>query len=198
MGLMQQFAHPHGISGRLVGRLMALFNADQVKAVVRTVAPVAGEHILEIGFGPGVGLAALATTAPRAQVSGIDPSRDMVAASQHRCRQFGDRVQPREGSADALPWPDASFDAVCSTNSVQLWRPRDASLAEVLRVLRPGGRLVLGVHERAVLPQGRRAGRTFHDTLVPQVTAAGFTDISWEWQPAKPGVALLLQATRPT
>jgi SAM-dependent methyltransferase len=197
MDLTRQFALPHGPAGRLVGRLMAVMNAAQIRSVVDRLAPGAGEHVLEIGFGPGVGLAALARSAPGAEIAGIDPSAEMVTAARRRTRRYGSRVQVQQGTAAALPWEPGFFDAVCATNSVQLWQPRVASLAEVLRVLRPGGRLVLGVHERAVLPGGGSAGPGFDSQIVPELQEAGFTGIQADWQPSKGGRALLVHARRP-
>jgi ubiquinone/menaquinone biosynthesis C-methylase UbiE len=181
----------------VVGGLMAVMNAAQVKAVITELVPAAGERVLEIGFGPGIGLVELARAAPDVQVAGIDPSAAMVASAGRRVRRFGSRVQVREGSAAALPWDEATFDAVCATNSVQLWQPRTGSLAEVLRVLRPGGRLVLGVHERAVLPEGGSAGLRFDQALLPELEAVGFSAVTGEWRPSKGGRALFARGVRP-
>ncbi|WP_051943403.1 class I SAM-dependent methyltransferase [Streptacidiphilus rugosus] len=197
MDLYRQFALPQGLGGRAIGALMAVMNAAQIRETVRAVAPQAGEHVLEIGFGPGVGLVALANAAPGVRVAGADPSAEMVAAAGRRTRRLGDRVGLHEGTAAALPWEDATFDAVCATNSVQLWQPRGASLAEVLRVLKPGGRLVLSVLERAVLPDGGSAGPHFDDELRPDLAQAGFGDARLEWRESKLGRALLVTATRP-
>ncbi|WP_370097690.1 class I SAM-dependent methyltransferase [Streptacidiphilus sp. MAP12-20] len=197
MDLTRQFALPQGLGGRVIGALMAVMNAAQVKETVRAVAPKADEHVLEIGFGPGIGLVALATSAPGLQVAGVDPSATMVAAAGRRTRRFADRVQLHEGTAAALPFPDATFDAVCATNSVQLWRPRAESLAEVLRVLKPGGRLVLSILERAVLPDGGSAGPHFDEDLRPDLEAAGYADLQLHWRPSKLGRALSVTATRP-
>jgi SAM-dependent methyltransferase len=198
MDLTQQFALPRGLGGQLVGRVMAVINRVHVESVVRDVAPVAGERVLEIGFGPGVGLVTLARTAPDVQIAGIDPSSAMLAAAGRRTRRYAPRVQLHQGTAAHLPWDDRFFDAVFATNSVQLWQPRVGSLSEVLRVLRPGGRLVLGVLERAVLPDGGSAGPQFDAALVPEVEEAGFTDVEAEWRPSNMGGSeLLVRALRP-
>ncbi|MEZ0093503.1 class I SAM-dependent methyltransferase [Streptacidiphilus sp. EB129] len=198
MDLTRQFAMPRGPLGRLVGRLMAVINKSQVEAVVAELAAVPGERVLEIGFGPGVGLVTLARTAPEVRIEGVDPSSAMVAQARRRVRRFGGRVRLREGTAAALPWEDDSFDAVFAANSAQLWQPRVGSLAEVLRVLRPGGRLVLGVLERAVLPDGGSAGPQFDEVLLPDVEAAGFAGVEGEWRPSNlGGRELLVRAVRP-
>ncbi|WP_344441976.1 class I SAM-dependent methyltransferase [Kitasatospora nipponensis] len=199
MDLNRQFAMPQGLGGRFVGRVMAVINRSQVRHVVGELAAVGDEHVLEIGFGPGVGLVALARSAPRIRVAGVDPSAQMVVAARRRTRSFGDRVSVREGTAAALDWADGTLDAVLATNSVQLWQPRVESLAEVLRVLRPGGRLVLGVLDRAVLPDGGSAGRQFDLSLLPDVRAAGFAGVEAAWRPsAGGGRELVVRAVRPS
>ncbi|MFJ1705034.1 class I SAM-dependent methyltransferase [Kitasatospora sp. NPDC088346] len=198
MDLKRQFARPEGLGGSLVGRLMAVINKSQVEDVVRELAPAPGERVLEIGFGPGIGLATLARAAPDVRIDGVDPSAEMVAAARRRVRRHGARVRPQEGTAAELPWEDAVFDAVFATNSVQLWQPLAASLAEVRRVLRPGGRLVLGVLERAVTPDGGSAGPYFDAGLLPELREAGFTGIESRWQPSNlGGTELLVRAVRP-
>ena len=102
------------------------------------------------------------------------------------------RIMPEETvliiSSDPGPGTerdDASIDVVLSVNNVQLWEDRVAGFAELHRVLRPGGRLLLSAHDRW-LPVPRHA-------LATEVEAAGFTDLqTWVWEP--PGVFSTLAA----
>jgi arsenite methyltransferase len=153
--------------------------------------------VLDIGFGPGVGLVLLARAAPAAALAGIDPSPVMLGMARRRTARLASKPDLRQGIAAALPWPDGAFDAVCATNSVQLWQPLPASLGEASRVLRPGGRLALGVHERAVLPAGGTAGRHFDEILVPALHAAGFAGVDARYQPTRGGQALVCTARHP-
>ena len=196
MGLVQQFRRPSGVLGRVAGAMMAVINTPLVTMVTTAVAATGGERILDIGFGPGVSLVLLARAAPAAMVAGIDPSPVMVAMARRRTAGLAGQPDIRQGTAASLPWPDGGFDAVCATNSVQLWQPLPASLREVARVLRPGGRLVLGVHERAVLPTGGTAGRHFDDRLVPALQSAGFAGVDAGYRPTRGGQALVCQAHR--
>lgn len=199
MGLSGQFALPRGIGGKLVGRMMAKRHAGQVTALVAEVAPTAGEAVLEIGFGPGTGLIALAQAGADVRVAGIDPSAVMVAGARRRVRGFGQRVEVVEGTAAALPWDEGHFDAACAANSVQLWQPRAASMAEVLRVLRPGGRLVLSVVDVAVMPDLSRVGADFDQVLTRELGDVGFADVTAEWRAgAEDRRWLLVRAIRPT
>ncbi|WP_052441683.1 class I SAM-dependent methyltransferase [Streptacidiphilus anmyonensis] len=201
MNLDQQFALPRGLGGTLVGALMARRHGPQIRACVADLAPAAGEHVLEIGFGPGLSLGVLAGAAPDLLVAGVDPSELMLASARRRTRRLGsgihERIELCQGTADDLPWPDATFDGVCATNSVQLWRPLDVSLTEVRRVLRPGGRLALSVLQQAVLHDGGSAGPDYDGVLLPALKEAGFTEVQADWRPARESRALHVRAVSP-
>ncbi len=93
-----------------------------------------GEHILDLGCGDGQLTERIAASG--ASVTAIDASPQMVAAARAR------GIAADEGSAESLPYHDGAFDAVFS-NAVLHWvRDQDAMLAQVRRVLRPGGRFV--------------------------------------------------------
>lgn len=128
MGLLQQFRCPSGLMGRFAGAAMVAANTPLVRAVTAAVGAAGGEHILDIGFGPGVSLLLLARAAPAAVLAGIDPSPVMLRMARRRTARLAAKPDLRQGTAAALPWPDGAFDAVCATNSVQLWQPLPASL----------------------------------------------------------------------
>jgi demethylmenaquinone methyltransferase/2-methoxy-6-polyprenyl-1,4-benzoquinol methylase len=110
------------------------------------LAPQAGERMLEIGFGTGHGLAALARgVGESGQVSGIDLSPGMAAATQKRLRQVGPASNVYLQIADGLqlPYRAASFDAVFMSFTLELFDAAEIPLvlAECRRVLRSDGRL---------------------------------------------------------
>jgi SAM-dependent methyltransferase len=183
--------------GRLAGAVLAVANAPLVGAVTAAVTARDGERVLDVGFGPGVSPALLDRAAPTVELAGIDPSAVMVRAAARRTAGAARRPDLRQGEAAALPWPDQSFDAACASNSVQLWQSLAASMAGVRRVLRPHGRLVLGVHERAVLPAGGTAGRRYDQVLVPALQAAGFTVTDASYHPPAAGRRCCATRDRP-
>ena len=72
-----------------------------------------------------------------------------------RRRGLAERVRLRAGSVEALPFDAGRFDCACSVNTIYFWPDLHRGLAELARVLRPGGRLVLGFGSDEAL---RRAG----------------------------------------
>jgi cyclopropane fatty-acyl-phospholipid synthase-like methyltransferase len=103
-----------------------------------------GQHALDIGCGVGVPAIRLAQRV-EARVTGVTISRWQVEEAQRRIRAAGLRgqVDVRLGDAAELPFPDDSFDPVLLLQALQHARDRGRWLSEAVRVLRPGGRIVL-------------------------------------------------------
>lgn len=141
-----------GPIGVITARIMARANRETEAEAVKELAPARDDDVLVVGFGPGVGLRLLSRVITEGHIAGVDPSRVMLreAARRNRVAVDSGLIELRRGTADALPWEDASFDAVATVNTMQLWRPFAACVAEVARVLRPDGRLVSYTHDWAI------------------------------------------------
>ncbi len=111
---------------------------DQAAALVERMG--AGRDLLEVGCGTGLVLQRCAEFARSAK--GIDVSPGMLA----RARDRG--LDVREGSATALPFDDASFDVAYSFKVLSHVPQLDVALAEMVRVVRPGGHLVFDIYNR--------------------------------------------------
>ena len=108
--------------------------------------PAAGERVLEVG--PGTGYYSLPVAewiGPEGRLDVFDLQQEML---DHTMRRAGERglsnVHPTQGDAQALPYDDASFDAAIVVSTLGEIPDQAAALAELRRVLRPGGRLVVG------------------------------------------------------
>ena len=124
----------------------AYLTADVVGQRVEVLAALdvrPGERVLDVGSGPGLLAEALAATVGAdGRVCGIDTSEPMLEMARRRCEAH---PQARFEWADAgkLPYPDASFDAAVSTQVYEYVVDMPTALAELFRVLRPGGRVAI-------------------------------------------------------
>lgn len=105
--------------------------------------PQPGEAVLDVGCGAGVdALFAAHYVGPQGRVVGLEFSSDMMACAQANAEASAlGNVTFVPGSAEALPFADASFDLLLSNGVYNLVLRKRQALAEALRVLRPGGRL---------------------------------------------------------
>ena len=101
-------------------------------------------HVLEIGIGPGLNLALYPSAVT--EVVGIEPSEKLLQITRRNASAIPFRVELVEGSAEKLPFEDASFDTVVSTWTMCSIPDVSAALNEMHRVLKPGGRLLFVEH----------------------------------------------------
>jgi len=147
-----------------------------VLAAMRELAPWAGQTLLDLGCGSGYWLPGYAAEA--AVVIGVEPDPTLLPLAADRCPEV--RVLP--GSAEHIPLADASVDVVHARFAYFFPPGCDAGLAEVMRVLRPGGALV-------VVDNDQRHGQ-FADLLAASPWAAALsradaTDAWWEARAAR-------------
>jgi ubiquinone/menaquinone biosynthesis C-methylase UbiE len=140
------FGRPEGILGRLGGVIMARTNQKCAAWVIDLLGILPKDSILEIGFGPGVGIELLSASAPTAHIAGTDSSKEMVnqaTARNAKAIQSG-RVDLRHGSVENLPYQNNTFNKALAINSFQVWMEAVAGLRELRRVMKSGGSIALG------------------------------------------------------
>jgi ubiquinone/menaquinone biosynthesis C-methylase UbiE len=116
---------------------------EQRRRFLGALNPQTGESVLDVGSGPGFLAASIAdATGPSGSVCGIDVSEPMVELARNHCAQVPWTTFSQADALD-LPFPRHSFDAVISTQVLEYIRDVDTALAEVNRVLHPGGRVVI-------------------------------------------------------
>jgi len=187
-----------------------LFDADaatKLEAVYRTPDVVAqrhatlhrlalqpGERVLDVGAGPGFLVAEMAEyVGPDGHVTGLDIADSMVALAQRRCAQepIASRTTIVKGDATALPFPDASFDVAVSTQVYEYVADITGALAELHRVLVPGGRVLIldtdwdsviwHAHDRARMQRVLAAwNERFADPYLPRSLARRLRDAGFE------------------
>ena len=189
VGLAQQFGHPSGLLGAVVGRGMARGNAELSRWVVQQAAAHHGPvvtRVAELGPGPGVGLEALLARFPEAQVWGIDVSSVMLSQSRKRNRAAvaAGRLTLLEGGVPALSASEPA-DIVMANHVLYFWPEPEAEMAQIRGFLRPGGLLALGYQlrenmpamaQRRFPPAGHRLYEKDED-VTRLATAAGFSSV---------------------
>jgi ubiquinone/menaquinone biosynthesis C-methylase UbiE len=168
--LMRMFGRPKGILGRLGGVIMARTNQPCAAWDIDLLGIQPHDSVLEVGFGPGVGIELLARSVSEGYIAGVDPSDEMV--DQARARNVkaieSGRVDLRYGSVERLPFEDHTFTKALAMNSMQVWPDAMAGLRDMRRVMTPGGSIALGF-----TPYSGQS----KNGLPEMLTAAGFTEV---------------------
>ena len=131
-------------SGRAVCRLVwDMDKAECDEYLTRALTGIPDDfsgRLLEVPVGTGVLTMPLYRTLPRAEITCLDYSPDMMAQAQEKARRLEVKnVTFRQGDVGALPYEDESFDAVLSLNGFHAFPDKEAAYRETFRVLRPGG-----------------------------------------------------------
>ena len=112
-----------------------------LQELAQIAASIPDARVLDLGCGGGHASFAVAPVVQK--VISYDLSAQMLDVVASAAQERGlDNLAVRQGSADKLDFPDASFDLVCTRFSVHHWRNVPQALREVLRVLKPGGRFI--------------------------------------------------------
>ncbi len=125
----------------LLNRLISL-GLDRAwrRAAIRAIQPQPRDRVLDLGCGTGDMLALLALLAGRARPVGMDVSSQMLARAQAR---LGSRAGLVRGSAFRLPFASGSFQGAVSAFVLRNLRDLEGAMAELARVVAPGGRIAL-------------------------------------------------------
>jgi ubiquinone/menaquinone biosynthesis C-methylase UbiE len=159
-------------------------------APLQNLGLTAGETVLDLGSGAGIdALIAARAVGNEGRVIGVDMTPEMLAAARANAAAAGaTQVEFREGRLERLPVEDASVDAVTSNCVINLVPDKRAVFAEIARVLRPGGRLVISdivldgelpaaVRDSVMAYVGCVAGAERRDAYFRMLADAGLSDI---------------------
>jgi arsenite methyltransferase len=166
----------------------------QRRRLRQLLALAPGERVLDIGCGPGILAREMADeVGPDGRVEGIDISESMLELARARCVSLH-QVTLRNGRAEALPFDGGTFDAVVCVQVLEYVSDVEVALAEMFRVLKPGGRAVIldtdwdstvwfsdnraRMNQMLALWDGHLADPRLPERLGPLLRSAGFVDDS--------------------
>jgi arsenite methyltransferase len=189
-------------SSEAADKLIAAYRAPELvrqrEATLQRLNLKPGERVVDIGCGPGFLCESMAATVgPAGRVVGIDISEDLIRFATES--KTSDTIDYRIGDATALSVETAQFDLAVSTQVLEYVTDADAALAEMFRVLRPGGRAftvdtdfdswIWHAADRERMARIMRAWEQhcadsrLPRTLIPRLRAAGFTIVAVEGYP---------------
>ncbi len=144
--IARQSRCPSGMLGLLIARVMAKETAEANTHPLSLVELWPTDHVLEIGFGHGRTIERAAGAVTKGFVAGVDLSGDMVRMASKRLRAFVEsgRVELKQADSARLPYDNGRFDKAYALHTLYFWSDPAQHLREVHRVLKPGGRFVLG------------------------------------------------------
>ncbi|MGC9369426.1 MAG: class I SAM-dependent methyltransferase [Paracoccaceae bacterium] len=135
-------ALPEAYAGWRRSTLGRITDALEERLLLARIGPARGLRVLDVGCGDGVLATRLAQDGAR--VSGLDASSEMIAAAQRRAKAAGVEIDLVEGDASNIPFSAERFDRVVSVATLCFVDDPHRPITEMVRVLKPGGRLILG------------------------------------------------------
>jgi SAM-dependent methyltransferase len=138
-------ANDQGWSGaiRYLRHAPQMWRSEINGAVVDWLAPSEGEQVLDIGAGMGAGASLVASRGVSVVAVEPTPFLRRVLIARRWLQRDRSKLEVRAGAAERLPVEDHSIDAVMAVNAMHHWVDLDRAVAEIARVLGPGGRVVL-------------------------------------------------------
>jgi arsenite methyltransferase len=203
--LAHQLARPSGLVGRLLmRRALNKVNARVNRTALDLLSVRPGDRLLDVGFGGGLILSEALVRLPDGFVAGIEISEPMLKLARRKFRRemLAGRLELKEGSVSSIPYPDDSFDRITAVNTLHFWPDPVGGLSEVLRVLTPGGRVVIVLRPKEYLERihfTRHGFTAYADHELRELLGhAGFGEVSVECrEDAGMGMQLALAAKPP-
>jgi SAM-dependent methyltransferase len=181
--LSAQLGLPSGWFGQLLIRFLNRNNALMNDLVLQLLNLQIGDRVLEIGFGGGYLLDQISRTELPALTVGLERSSEAINLCQQKfCEQISQRkIELFWGDAAELPFPDVSFNQICTVNTIYFWTNASIVLAECFRVLAPNGKLVICYNSKDFLRKQKFSQHGFISYEVTEIEmmlqTAGFTQI---------------------
>ncbi len=190
-----QFGRPIGLWGIAAGLLMAHRPSNRRRNAwaVSLLDVRRDDRVLELGFGPGLAIRELSRIAAEGYVCGIDHSELMLRWARRRNADGLRRgvVDLRLGSVDELPAFDALFDKILAVNTMVFGSEPVARLAELRRLLRPGGLIAVAYQPRGPGATDETSAAKGREIAVALIRAR-FTEVRLETMRLKPAVVCAL------
>jgi ubiquinone/menaquinone biosynthesis C-methylase UbiE len=161
----EQARKPSGLFGRFVmSRIFDYGNNTLNDFMQELLLLQENDHILEIGFGTGELITKMVKLINKGLIEGIDLSNTMVAIAEKKNKKYiaEGKVIIRQGNFEETAYNDNSFDKICCSNTIYFWPDPDNCIKKILRILKPGGKVILAFEDKEQLEKRSLNTNVFH------------------------------------
>lgn len=175
-----QYKSPKGILGTYFGEKMVWQHKPETIWTIELMDVQQGDHVLELGCGAGYALKLILEQDSVSKVAGVDLSSAVIRSATIRNKKAVQNKKATLVQADVvdLPFADAQFEKAFSIHSIYFWEDLAAAIAEIYRVLKPGGRCVLTLCNGKNGEIWEGMNNTIHEQIIPLMKKMGFADVA--------------------
>jgi ubiquinone/menaquinone biosynthesis C-methylase UbiE len=182
--IAKQLRKPTGFFGIFVSKMMEFRNRTSYKEIIARLSPRPGEHILEIGYGPGLGVHQIASSFPDCMIVGIDFSELMFLKASRRNKKFIDKgtVQLQYGDVLTLETGNDKFDKIFCVNVIYFWNDLNPVFRKIHNLLGEKGEFLIYMDHMDTIEKAKFLDdfcRYPVEEVVRKLKNAGFTDIEY-------------------
>lgn len=148
--LAAQLKKPEGEMGKQIGEVMNKGNKLIHHQTIAALDLQKGDKVLEIGMGNGYFIKDILAAQPSVRYEGLDYSEVMLSEAKKINQTFieNEQVHFTPGTADAIPFADHTFSKIFTINTIYFWGNAKKELAEVKRLLQPGGKFIIAIRSK--------------------------------------------------
>ncbi|MDM5296965.1 class I SAM-dependent methyltransferase [Bacillus pumilus] len=196
--ISKTFSKPKGWLGSIAGFIMATENKALNQWAISHLNLNDGDHILEVGYGPGYSIKHMLKHHRHLRIDGLDASSTMQEQAQHRInkRMKNKHVRLYVGKIERARLPQEQYDKVLSVNNYTIWDDPQKGLLNLYYSLKPGGKMVIVMQPRE---KGADANRTkeMGEQMLNDLQMAGFDHFAVEYEELRPRLAVCVTAKKP-
>ncbi len=180
----KQLRKPAGFLGNLVAKMMEFRNRVSYKIIISRLSPRPGEHILEIGYGPGLGIYQIAASFPGCRITGIDFSELMYQKASVKNRKFIEKgsVHLMHGDILTIVPGDDKFDKVFCVNVIYFWNDLNLAFTKIVNMLGKEGKFLIYMDHRDSIEKAKFLADFCKypvEEVEKELKNAGFTQIEY-------------------
>jgi ubiquinone/menaquinone biosynthesis C-methylase UbiE len=182
--LAKQLRKPSGFLGKLVAKMMEFRNRGFYKTIIAKLSPGEGDHILEIGYGPGLGIYQIASSFPGCRISGVDFSELMYHKASKRNKKFIDKgtVHLKHGDILTIEPAGEKFDKIFCVNVIYFWNDLNLAFGRIFNMLGQKGEFLIYMDHRDGIEKAKFLADFCKypiDEVESKLKKAGFTGVEY-------------------